>query len=228
MKLGRWDVVGAAVALAVAIACVRLGLWQLDRLGQRRARNAVVAARLALPPVEAGGRVTADSARQRRIVARGVYDFAHERVWPGRSFDGTPGVALVTPLRLADGSAVLVDRGWVPAPDAYHVDQAVYREPDTATVEGLGVIPPRGRGDVDLGRLRDSLPYRVLPFVIQQTGASPRRLGAGGGGLPRRWPRPVLDDGPHLSYALQWFSFALIIVVGTTALLRKTTVLGPV
>ena len=228
MKLGRWDVVGAAVALAVAIACVRLGLWQLDRLGQRRARNAVVAARLALPPVEAGGRVTADSARQRRIVARGVYDFAHERVWPGRSFDGTPGVALVTPLRLADGSAVLVDRGWVPAPDAYHVDQAVYREPDTATVEGLGVIPPRGRGDVDLGRLRDSLPYRVLPFVIQQTGASPSRLGAGGGGLPRRWPRPVLDDGPHLSYALQWFSFALIIVVGTTALLRKTTVLGPV
>ena len=182
MKLGRWDVVGAAVALAVAIACVRLGLWQLDRLGQRRARNAVVAARLALPPVEAGGRVTADSARQRRIVARGVYDFAHERVWPGRSFDGTPGVALVTPLRLADGSAVLVDRGWVPAPDAYHVDQAVYREPDTATVEGLGVIPPRGRGDVDLGRLRDSLPYRVLPFVIQQTGASPSRLGAGGGG----------------------------------------------
>ena len=228
MKLGRWDVVGAAVALAVAIACVRLGLWQLDRLGQRRARNAAVAARLALPPVEAAGRVTADSARQRRIVARGVYDFAHERVWPGRSFDGTPGVALVTPLRLADGSAVLVDRGWVPAPDAYHVDQAVYREPDTATVEGLGVIPPRGRGDVDLGRLRDSLPYRVLPFVIQQTGASPSRLGAGGGGLPRRWPRPVLDDGPHLSYALQWFSFALIIVVGTTALLRKTTVLGPV
>jgi surfeit locus 1 family protein len=226
MRLGRRDVVGAAVALAVAIVCVRLGVWQLDRLGQRRARNAVVAARLALPPVEAGGRVTADSARQRRIVARGVYDFARERVWPGRSFDGTPGVALVTPLRLADGSAVLVDRGWVPAPDAYHVDQTVYREPDTATVEGLGVIPPRGRGDVDPGRLRDSLPYPLLPFVIQQTGASPSRLG--GEGLPRRWPPPSLDDGPHLSYAIQWFSFALIIVVGTGALLRKTTVLGPV
>jgi cytochrome oxidase assembly protein ShyY1 len=45
-------------------------------------------------------------------------------------------------------------------------------------------------------------------------------------GLPRRWPTPALDDGPHLSYVVQWFSFALIIVVGTGALLRKTTILG--
>jgi surfeit locus 1 family protein len=223
MRLSRRDVVGAIVALAVAIVCVRLGIWQLDRLGQRRARNAVVAARLALPPIELRGReIPPDSARQRRIVARGVYDFARERVWPGRSFDGTPGVALVTPLRLPDGSAVLVDRGWIPSPDAYHVDQAIYREPDTATVEGLGVIPPRGRGDVDPGRLGDSLPYPLLPFVVQQTGASPST----GQGLPRRWAPPALDEGPHLSYAIQWFSFALIIVVGTTALLRKTTVLG--
>lgn len=228
MRLTRRDLIGAAVALAVALVCVRLGVWQLDRLGQRRDRNAVVAARLALPPIElpgqAGGRgISADSARQRRIVARGVYDFARERVWPGRSFDGSPGVALVTPLRLADGSAVLVDRGWVPAPDAYHVDQAIYRALDTATVTGLGVIPPRGRGDVEPGALRDSTPYPLLPFILQQTGTSPPPLR----GLPRRWPPPALDDGPHLSYAIQWFSFALIIVLGTSALLRKTTILGP-
>jgi surfeit locus 1 family protein len=115
-------------------------------------------------------------------------------------------VALVTPLRLNDGSAVFVDRGWVPSPDAYHVDQALYRESDTATVEGVGVVPPQGRSDV--------------PYVLQQSGPDPAR------GLPRRWPPPALDDGPHLSYAVQWFSFALIIVVGTGALLRKTTILG--
>jgi surfeit locus 1 family protein len=218
VRLAGRDLIGAAVALAVAIVCVRLGVWQLDRLGQRRDRNAALAARLALPPIDLPGQarglgLSADSARQRRIVARGVYDFARERVWPGRSFDGTPGVALVTPLRLADGSAVLVDRGWVPSPDAYHVDQAIYRAPDTAGVEGLGVIPPRGRGDVDPGALRDSIPYPLLPFILQQTGTSR--------GLPRPWPPPALDDGPHLSYAIQWFSFALIIVLGTGALLRK-------
>jgi surfeit locus 1 family protein len=222
MRVSRRDVVGAIVALAVAIVCLRLGVWQLHRLAQRRATNAVVAARLALPPIDLRGQgIPADSAHERRIVVRGVYDFARERVWPGRSFDGTPGVALVTPLRLTDGSAVLVDRGWVPSPDAYHLDQTLYREPDTATVQGLGVIPPRGRGDVDPSRLRDSLPYPLLPFVVQQTGASPLRQG-----LPRRWEPPALDNGPHLSYAIQWFSFAVIIVVGTTALLRKTTILG--
>src|SRR6266576_3047987 len=148
-----------------------MGIWQVKRLGQRRARNAVVAARWALPPLALGtGSVAADSARQRRVTARGVYDFSAEKTWPGRSFQGTPGVALITPLR-------------------------------------LGLIPPRGRGDVDT--------KGYLSFVIQLETPDPER------GLPRRWPVPVLDDGPHLSYTIQWFSFAIIVLVGTAALLRS-------
>ncbi len=212
MRLSRRDILGAVFALAVAVACVRLGFWQLDRLGQRRARNAIVAARLALPPLEVGRGTAPDSARQRRLIARGVYDYAGELISPGKSFDGTPGVALVTPLRLEDGSAVFVDRGWVPSPDARRVDQSLYREADTATVEGIG------SEEYDVS---PAIPYPVVPFILRETGtAAPR-------GLPRRWPAPALDDGPHLSYAVQWFSFALIIVVGTGALLRKTTILGP-
>jgi surfeit locus 1 family protein len=204
----RRDLILVGVAVTVAAGCIRLGIWQLDRLGQRRARNAVMAARWALPPLELrNGAVPPDSVRQRRILARGVYDFSAEKTWPGRSFQGTPGVALITPLRLADGSAVLVDRGWVPSPDAYHVDQSQYREPDTVTVTGLGLIPPRGRGDVDT--------RGYLPFIIQLDTPDPSPRG-----LPRRWPQAELDDGPHLSYAIQWFSFAVIALVGTGALLR--------
>ncbi len=140
----RRDLTLAAVAVLVATACVLLGRWQLNRLAQRRARNAALAARLALPPLPVGRNVTADSARQRRVVARGVYDFAAERTWPGRSFQGTPGVALLTPLRLADGSAVLVDRGWVPSPDAFHVDHALYRVALIALV-GTAVLIRKGR-----------------------------------------------------------------------------------
>jgi surfeit locus 1 family protein len=205
----RRDVTLGAVAILLATVCVFLGRWQLNRLAQRRARNAVLAARLALPPLPIRRDITADSARQRRVVARGVYDFAVERTWPGRSFQGTPGVALITPLRLADGSAVLVDRGWVPSPDAFHVDQTLYREPDTASVTGIALIPPRGRGDVDVAG--------YLPFVIQLETPEPPPTR----GLPRRWPPPAFDDGPHLSYAIQWFSFALIALVGTAALIRK-------
>ena len=203
----RRDVVAVVGAVLVAAGCVRLGIWQLDRLAQRRAGNVALAARLALPPLELQGAGPADSVWQRRVVAHGVYDFAAERTWVGRSFQGTPGVALITPLRLAGGAAVLVDRGWAPSPDAFHVDHALYREPDTATVTGIALIPPRGRGDVSVAGF--------LPFVIQLETPDPAA------GLPRRWPLPALDNGPHLSYAVQWFSFAVIALVGTAVLIRK-------
>ena len=168
----------------------------------------------------ATGALTLDSARGRRLHARGVYDYAGERLWRPRAYEGVPGVALITPVKLADGSAVLVDRGWAPSPDAYHIDQRAYREPDTADVVGIGMAAPRGRGDVDPAKLRDSLPYPLLPFILQQLPPStalhrppPPRL--------VRSPLPDLGDGPHLSYAIQWFSFAVIIVVGSVALARK-------
>jgi cytochrome oxidase assembly protein ShyY1 len=112
-------------------------------------------------------------------------------------------------LRLPDDAVVLVDRGWVPSPDAFHVDETLYRESDSAMIEGIALIPPRGRGDVKPAS------GGYLPFVIQlEQPAPPER------GLPRRWPAPALDNGPHLAYAIQWFSFATIALVGTAALLR--------
>lgn len=212
------DLLGLAVALGVAAACVRLGFWQLDRLHERRARNAVVLAARQRPPLELTGAVSPDSARDRRVRARGTYDFDHERLWRARSYEGTPGVSLITPLRLADGSAVLLDRGWVPSPDAFHVDQRAYRDPAGADVVGLALDAPRGRGDVDPQRLADSLPYPLAPFILQEL--PPYRPTAVPPSLPRRWPAPDLGDGPHLSYAIQWFSFAMIIVVGSIALFR--------
>jgi surfeit locus 1 family protein len=169
------------------------------------------------------------------VQARGRYDYGHERFWRPRSFEDVPGVDLVTPLRLPDGSAVLVDRGWAPSPDAYHVDQAAYREGDSATVVGLVMRAPRTRGDVDPATLRDSLPYPLLPFLIQlvpETDSSAGAPAPAGRGVvappsrPMRWPMPELSNGPHLSYAIQWFSFALISVVGSLALARKRAAAG--
>jgi len=214
----RRDVIGLVLALGAVAVCVRLGVWQLARLHQRRAANAFVRAARERPPVELSGRAAADSLWNRRVRARGVYDFDHERLWRPRMLADEPGVDLVTPLRLADGSGVLVDRGWAPSPDGYHIAELLYREPDTADVTGLALAAPRGRGDVDPAALKDSVPYPLLLFVVQQLpvdGAPPPP------GAPRRWPAPELGDGPHLSYAIQWFSFAVIIAFGSVALLRK-------
>jgi len=218
----RRDLIALVGALLVAGVCVRLGIWQLERLHQRRAHNARVAAARARPELDlgAGLPLPIDSLRDRRLRARGAYDYTREHLWHGRSYEGIPGVDLVTPLRLPDGSAVLVDRGWAPSPDGYHVDQQAYREGDSADVEGLGMAAPRGRGDVDPAALRDSLPYRVLPIVMQQLPPSTAFYRPLPSGLTR-WPVPPLSDGPHLSYVVQWFSFALIIVVGSLALLRQ-------
>lgn len=222
MTLDRRDWAGFVGAVLLAAGCVRLGVWQLDRLRHRRARNAALASARAQSPVELHGMLPLDSVRDRRVRTRGVYDYAHERVAHGRSYEGVPGVDLVTPLQLAPGrgGVVLVDRGWAPSPDGYHVDQGAYREPDSATVVGLAVVAPRWRGDVDPGRLGDSLPYPLEPFVIQQLPDSPRSAPVASRNAPRRWTQPELSDGPHLSYAVQWFSFAVIIVVGSLALLR--------
>jgi surfeit locus 1 family protein len=147
-------------------------------------------------------------------------------------------VALITPLRLPDGAAVFVDRGWAASPDAFHVDEPVYREEDSGDVLGIGRPAPRARGDVDPALLRDSVPYRLLPFLIQElptaaastTDPAPSSRASRRGSPPPpgwpgvalvRWPLPALDDGPHLSYAIQWFSFAVIIVVGSVALARQ-------
>ncbi|PYP33873.1 MAG: hypothetical protein DMD47_00160, partial [Gemmatimonadetes bacterium] len=87
-------------------------------------------------------------------------------------------------------------------------------------------------GDVDPARLEDSLAYPVLPFILQQFPQLPsstvlyRPLPPLPPGL-MRWPAPALDDGPHLSYAIQWFSFAVIILAGSVALFRKSLAGGP-
>jgi surfeit locus 1 family protein len=208
------------LSVVVAGICVRLGVWQLDRLAERRRGNAGLAARRAVAPVVvAAAGALADSLAQRRVVVRGAPDYARERVWPGRTFDGTPGVAIITPVRLADGSAVLVDRGWVPSPDARSVDRAAAREGDTLEVVGLALHAPRARGDADPAALADSFPYPLGSLVVQWL---PDAGAWSTSALPvRRWPAARLDDGPHRSYAMQWFAFAAIAIGGAVAVLRK-------
>jgi len=203
--------------LVVAAVCVRLGIWQLDRLGQRRAWNDAVAARVAAPPlILASGLVSvpAESLVHRRVEARGVFAFGDQRTEPNRSLRGLPGVYVVTPLRFADGTGVLVQRGFAAAPDGMTVDPARLVEPESTVVEGV-LVSATGRLAVRPESV--AVGYPLLPLVVRRT--------APAAGMPRDLAvvgLPPLDAGPHLSYAVQWFAFALIGLVGGVLLARRT------
>jgi surfeit locus 1 family protein len=216
------------IAVVCAAIFVRLGIWQLHRRGERRARNALVLSRLDEPQadVESLPRDTA-ALRFRRVVVRGVPDYDHELVYAARSYRGSPGVNLLTPVRFAGrDTAVLVNRGWVYAPDGATVDLARWRERDSTFTGYVDELPSsRGATYADrpgvIARLgydavARSLPYPVAPFYVVVLGDSaiaPDRLA--------RLTVPPLDEGPHLNYAIQWFGFALVALAGAAFVLKQ-------
>jgi surfeit locus 1 family protein len=226
-------------ALAVAALCVRLGFWQLDRLAQRRAANASLREAMALPEIDLPDSF-ASVARNpsayvyRRVRLRGTYDASHELVLRGRSEGGNPGVHLTAPLLLGGDLAVMINRGWVPAADAATVDIRPFAEPGAREVEGILLAAPattdaepldvsvagtrlRTFARLPLDSLRAAGPPILLPLYVQQLGGTPPA-----GPLPRRVGVPPLDEGPHLGYAVQWFSFAAIALGGLALLLVRS------
>ena len=218
--LTRSRMVGALLALVVATVCVRLGVWQLDRHSQRKTRNAFVAARLVQDPVIFSGGDSADSLEFRRTLVVGVFDRSRELIEWGRVVNGVPSVYVATPLVTPEGYAVLVERGWAASPSARAVDLAQLTERDSTVVEGVllrldgGSAPsdttwPLYVRRADPSVLRSHFPYPLAPLVLRRTALPenpPRGLGI--------VPLPQLTAGPHLSYAIQWFAFAVIAVVG--------------
>jgi surfeit locus 1 family protein len=214
----------------VAALWVRLGFWQLERLEERRTANRTAAAARAEPRRElgVGADWTAAELNERWVEATGEFDHAHEVVLRGQAFQGTPGVLVVTPLRLAaSDSAVLVLRGFVPSADAVRAEIDSLREPGRVRVRGLATSIASGGGRplehagrttwarLDLDAVRARLPYPVLPVLLRQTPDSglPAR--------PRRLPPPELSEGPHLSYAIQWFAFAAMTLAFGALVVRK-------
>ena len=207
--------------LLIAAVCVRLGFWQVERLRERRAANRAALAARAEPPrvLGVGADWSAEELSERWVEATGRYDREREIVLRGQAFQGTPGVHIVTPLRVAGSdSAVLVLRGFVPAPDAVRADLDALDEPGILRVRGLALPIPSGGGQplehggrttwarLDLEALRARLPYPLLPVLLRETPDSALSR------VPRRLPPPTLGDGPHLNYAVQWFLFATMAV----------------
>lgn len=215
----RWLSGTLLVLLAMALF-VRLGIWQLDRLAQRRAQNADLQAVLDLPPLDLAAPLpdTPEALENRLATVSGRYDFANERVVLLQQWQGQPGVRLVTPLLLEGGdTAVLVNRGWVPQADFDAGELAKYQtETVVVQVDGYLALSQQSRNGSDSGgtevyrvnipAIAAALPYDLLPvFLVEAPG------GAVELDPPLRAAREVdLSEGPHMSYAIQWFIFSVL------------------
>jgi surfeit locus 1 family protein len=233
------------VAVALATTFGRLGAWQLERRAERRAHNVRLAARLADSSVDVS-ELSGDTAsgRYRRVHASGTFLYDRELTLAARAREGSPGVHLLTPLRAADADTlIIVDRGWVYSPDAKSVDRSRWREADRASVDGWaetwwqtcpglgsGSAVPAVCGDAatrTLRRLHRAVAEALVrapvsPYLVVQTSDSAPRPDS----VPARVSEPMLDDGPHLGYAMQWFTFAALALAGGIVLAARSRAAG--
>jgi surfeit locus 1 family protein len=239
----KW-LIPTLLVLAGTALCIRLGIWQLDRLEQRRAFNAQVESARAQPILDLNAEQPKNiSAMEwRSVKVMGEYDFENQVAVRNQYNGNEYGYHLLTPLQFepatgsGPASAVMIDRGWIPAEgNAAPADWRKYDELGTVRVSGqirLGQAKPTFGGvadplpedgeklevwnNADIARMAHQMPYLILPVYIQPEAAANNTKPP----IPFQ-PQIELTEGPHFGYALQWFTFAAILFLGYPLYLRK-------
>lgn len=230
LTLGHWSfapgLIPSLAGLVLMVLFARLGVWQLQRADEVRARQAAIAAQGRLPSIDINRVAAAQDHLEpllwRPAIARGEWDGRRQVLLDNQMADGRVGYFVFTPLRLdACACALLVNRGWIEAgPDRSTIPE-INVAPAAVRVRGvLAPVPSTGvgvRADVEhlpaSGALRvqrldlDALPtapgIRLLPLILQ---LDPEVAD----GYLRKWRQPDLRADRHVAYAVQWFIFALL------------------
>lgn len=205
--------------LALTVSFITLGFWQLSRDHHKQALVRQARAAFAAPaPEVTSGTHTAEGDRAQ---ATGHYDVAHQVLLRNQVHGTKDGDDVLTPLVLADGTAVMVDRGWVPAVGDQLTSSAAtgtvvirgiahtsspLSAQDAVTRTGAMLSLPR----VDLTRISTEVPHRLAPIWILVQSETPTPL-ASAPALPQP---PAPDQVNHMEYTIEWFSFALIGIIG--------------
>ena len=230
----KW-VFGHLIALTAIAVFVVAGLWQLSRLDDRRDENDLLTTRAMGDPVPlpAVSDVSKDPGRFEWLLVEfnGTWHTDEEVILRARSLGGVSGHDVLTPA-VSGGLSVIVDRGWVPIDVEGPPVAVAAPATEAATVQGVlrltqergsfgPVDPPEGVltqiARVDLERLEPQVSGTLYPMWVQLLDQDPPPTA-----FPRIRPLPELGEGPHLSYAVQWFIFAGIVIVGYPILLRRT------
>jgi len=226
----------------LVVLMVNLAFWQLRRLHERRDSNAQITEHvherpIGLSQVLTGSTTDAQVQDQewRTVSSTGRYVPADQVLIRNRSQDSNDGYHVVTPFRTTSGTTVLVNRGWIPL-ERQADTTPTPPAPPSGTVTITGRIragqhkgrffsptdPPTGRLKqlyrVDLARIGQQVGYPLLPAYLELESTSP----APSGPAPTLIALPALDEGPHLSYAVQWFFFSGCAIAGWILAVRRS------
>tara|TARA_B100000029_G_scaffold516241_1_gene627918 strand:+ start:155 stop:931 length:777 start_codon:yes stop_codon:yes gene_type:complete len=231
-KLGSFEIrfnwlIAACVGIT-AITCANLGLWQLDRAAAKVEEQRVLEAELrinagTIEDIPGGHLHPANpEMRNRHVQLKGEYLNDRTILILAEFFDDQIGYGVVTPFRLdSNGNLVLVHRGWTTAmlpPDMppvlrpvdglVEVSAQIFVPPENARVFASQIDPsewPIRMRSLEIDVISDILGEPIFPFEVRITAGQP-------GTLVRHWPAVNPDINQNLSYAIQWFSFGLIII----------------
>ena len=220
----RSRIVWFLVALGCAMLTARFGVWQLSRAHTKLANQALVTERGAMAPMAAGelarDPAAAEAQWQRHVTLTGHWDAAHTVFLMNRTMDERSGFYVMTPLRLPDGGAVVVQRGWVARDDAEPMKAPALALP-AGTVTLFGHAAPWPSHWIDIGHgpggpVRQNLDQATFPA---ETGLALRPLTVvedatadnAGDGLRRDWPSASagVSVTTNYGYAVQWFAMSV-------------------
>lgn len=213
----------ALTLLGVALF-VLLGRWQWHRAGQAQAlQQAFIQGSGARADLSTSS--VAALPRYSGAQARGRYDSVHQFLLENISHAGQPGYDVLTPLQLAGGRTLLVNRGWIPLTESRRVlpDVRLPETPDSAAYGRLDDLPRPG---ISLGHAppRKDAPWPKLtsfPTMADLSLALGRPLESrqllldarAPLGYVRDWQPPGMSPAQHFSYAIQWWAFATLALV---------------
>ena len=230
----KW-ILGHILVVAVLVTFVAAGFWQLRRLDEVRTARQLGEERLTAAPVAFDALVDdvgtdATALVYRRVEVTGRYLTGQQVATIPRSRDGRPGNLLLTPLApTGGGPTVLVERGWVPFDREGVPTEQAAPPAEEVTVDGV-LLPSEGDGTrevfndaglvvaVDPAAIEDDLGLDLVPLPLRLLEQRPPQTS----GLPVTGPVPEFDDGNHASYAVQWFTFAAVALIGYPLLVVRT------
>lgn len=208
------------VAVLFAAACVVLASWQLDRRDQAVSKIERMVENYEKPAIDF--REIKDLSAEQvtlyewtPVQVSGSYLVTEELLVRNRPIAGQPGYLQIVPFQLTTGAVVLIERGWIPADS--NLAPAVVMTPGaeeksiTARVR-LGELTPNRNSpegfatSLHLASLNDLLDSEIeQDFYLRLISEAPGEIAT-----PQPLGKPLLDEGNHLSYAVQWILFALM------------------